>query len=149
MDAPLEVAPMVPPLLYKITLEVGDEDIDALGHVSNIAYVRWIQDVAIAHSSAVGLDLGAYGDLGAIFVVRRHEVDYLRPVLRGERVEVRTWIDRAFAAKCHRATEIVRVTDDAELVVAKAMTTWGFVEIRTGRPTRIPIEVRRAFLPDA
>jgi acyl-CoA thioester hydrolase len=150
MDSPGELARATPPLLYKITLEVGDATIDALGHASNIAYVQWIQDVAIAHSSAVGLDLGAYGELGAIFVIRRHEVDYLRPVLRGDRLEVRTWIDRAFAAKCHRATEIVKLGDDGtETVAARAMTTWGFVEIKTGRPTRIPIEVRRAFLPDA
>jgi acyl-CoA thioester hydrolase len=142
-------APPVPPTPYKISLEVGDADIDALGHVSNIAYVRWIQDVAIAHSSAVGLDLAAYAELGAVFVVRRHEVDYLRPVLRGERLEVRTWIDRAFAAKCHRATEIARLGADGEpVIVARAMTTWGFVELASGRPTRIPGHVRVAFLGD-
>lgn len=132
----------MPPKVYKIALDVTDEDIDALGHASNIAYVRWIQDVAVAHSASVGFDLEAYGRLGAIFVVRRHEVDYLRPVLRGDRLEVRTWIDTAFAAKCLRATEIVK----DEVVVAKAMTTWGFVELTSGRPTRIPSDVRVAFL---
>ena len=149
MEATAEVARTMPPLLYKITHEVGEDDIDALGHASNIAYVRWIQDVAIAHSSSVGFDLDAYAKLGAIFVIRRHEVDYLRPVLRGDRLEVRTWIDRAFAAKCHLATEIAKLTDGVELIVARAMTTWGFVEITGGRPTRIPLELRRAFLPDA
>jgi acyl-CoA thioester hydrolase len=132
----------MPPKVYKIAYEVADADIDALGHASNIAYVRWIQDVALAHSAAVGLDLEAYGRLGAVFVIRRHEVDYLRPLLRGDRLEVRTWIDTAQAAKAIRATEIVK--DD--VVVAKAMTTWGFVEMTTGRPTRIPKEVRSAFL---
>ena len=135
--------------VYKIDVEVTEECIDSLGHASNVAYVQWIQDAAVAHSVAVGLDLGGYQRIGAVFVIRRHEVDYLRPVLRGARLEVRTWIDSVMAAKCKRATEIVRIADDREpapeIVCARAMTTWGFVEMSAGRPTRIPDEVRAAF----
>jgi acyl-CoA thioester hydrolase len=131
------------PAPYAHSIVVAEQEIDELGHASNIAYVRWIQDVAVAHSFAVGLDFDAYRKLGGVFFVRRHEIDYMRPALRGERLEVRTWIDSAFAAKSRRATEIVRA-DDAK-VVARAMTTWGFVEIASGRPTRIPDVVRVAF----
>ncbi len=132
------------PTPFVLSLEVSDADIDELGHASNIAYVRWIQDVAVAHSVAVGLDIASYRTYGGVFVVRRHEIDYVRPVLRGDRLEVRTWIDSAFAAKSRRATEIVRV-GDPPMVAARAMTTWGYVEIRTGRPTRIPEGIRVAF----
>ena len=118
------------PGVFVLASEVGEADIDMLGHASNIAYLRWVQDVAIAHSAAVGLDMEGYSQLGAVFVVRRHEIDYLRPVVRGEQLELRTWIDSASAAKCKRATEIVRV-GTPELVVARAMTTWGFVELAT------------------
>jgi acyl-CoA thioester hydrolase len=134
------------PTPFVLSLEVVDSDIDELGHASNISYVRWIQDVAIAHSVAVGLDVDAYRRHGGVFVVRRHEIDYVRPVLRGDRLEVRTWIDSTFAAKSLRATEIVRVGEDGtEVVTARAMTTWGFIEIATGRPTRIPEAIRAAF----
>src|SRR3954468_3925811 len=97
------------PAVFTLAIEVGEDDIDMLGHASNIAYVRWVQDVAVAHSAAVGLDMEKYSQLGAVFVVRRHEIDYLRPVVRGETLQLRTWIDSASAAKCKRATEIVRV----------------------------------------
>lgn len=127
---------------HSITITVVDSDIDELGHASNIAYVRWLQDVAIAHSSAVGLDVSAYKKLGGVFFVRRHEIDYMRPVLRGDRLEVRTWIDSAMAAKCKRATEILSASG---MVVAQAMTTWGYVDIATGRPVRIPELIRNAF----
>jgi acyl-CoA thioester hydrolase len=130
--------------VFTLAIDVGEDDIDMLGHASNIAYLRWVQDVAVAHSSAVGLDLEGYSQLGAVFVVRRHEIDYLRPVVRGDRLELRTWIDSAAAAKCKRATEIVRV-NGPEIVVTRAMTTWGYVELATGRPTRIPDSVRVAF----
>jgi acyl-CoA thioester hydrolase len=128
---------------FELCLSVGDDDIDALGHASNIAFVRWIQDAAIAHSSAVGLGLEGYQRLGAVFVVARHEIDYLRPAFRGDALLARTWISSVMAAKCLRATELVRVADGE--VLARGLTTWGFVEMATGRPRRIPAEVREAF----
>ena len=145
MTAASTPVPALVPAAFTLPIDVGEDDIDMLGHASNIAYLRWVQDVAVAHSAAVGLDMEGYSQLGAVFVVRRHEIDYLRPVVRGERLELRTWIDSAAAAKCKRATDIVRIGTDPEVVVARAMTTWGFVELTTGRPTRIPDSVRVAF----
>jgi acyl-CoA thioester hydrolase len=128
---------------FRLELTVAPEDIDALGHASNIAFVRWIQDVAVAHSAALGLGLDAYQRMGAVFVVVRHEIDYLRPALRGDVLEARTWISTVMAAKCLRSTELVRKSDDQ--VLAKGVTTWGFIEMATGRPRRITDEVRGAF----
>lgn len=131
---------------YEIAFRVVDDDIDDLGHASNISYVRWIQDVAVQHSAAVGLDLTAYQKLGAVFVVVRHEIDYLRPALRGDRLRARTWISSVMAAKCMRSTEISRESD--AILLARATTTWGFIEVATGRPRRIPEDVRVAFFPE-
>ena len=39
------------------------------------------------------------------------------------------------AAKCLRSTELVRKSDGQTL--AKGLTTWGFVELGSGRPRRI------------
>jgi acyl-CoA thioester hydrolase len=122
---------------------VAHADIDALGHANNTAYVRWIQDVAVAHSEQMGLALADYQSLGAVFVIRRHEIDYLRAAMENDRLEVRTWIDSARSASCMRATEIARVSDGAVLV--KAMTTWAFIDTQSGRPTRITPEVRLKF----
>jgi acyl-CoA thioester hydrolase len=133
-------------MTFELAVDVKDADIDELGHASNIVFVRWIQDVAVAHSVAVGLTVEAYRTIGAVFFVRRHEIDYLRPALRGDRLLLRTWIDSVFAAKCLRGTEIVRCeADGRETMVARSMTTWGCVEIASGRPTRIPQAIRAAF----
>jgi acyl-CoA thioester hydrolase len=133
------------PDTFRLDLVVGDGDIDVCGHASKIAFVSWIQDAAMAHSAAVGLDLDAYRRLGAVFVVVRHEIDYLRPALRADELEARTWISSVMAAKCLRATELVRKRD--EQVVARGVTTWGFVAFETGRPKRISDDVRAAFGP--
>lgn len=128
---------------YALTIQVQDSDIDELGHASNIAYIRWLQDVAVAHSTSVGLGWGAYLDLGAVFVIRRQEVDYLRPALRGETLELRTRICNVAAANVQRETDFTRPADG--VVIARALTTWVFVDAKRGRPTRIPDHVRTAF----
>jgi acyl-CoA thioester hydrolase len=131
------------PEVFELDLVVDEQDIDMLGHVSNLVFVRWIQDVAFAHSAAVGFDLIAYKRIGAVFVVVRHEIDYVRPALRGDVVRGRTWVSDVTAAKCLRHTQLTRA-GGGELL-AKALTTWGFVAFDTGRPRRITPDVRAAF----
>jgi acyl-CoA thioester hydrolase len=121
---------------------VDDTHIDRFGHANNVVILRWIQDVAEAHSAAVGFSLSDYERVGAGFVVRRHELDYLRPALLGERLTVRTWVPEAKRVSCRRGTEIAAA--DGQLI-ARAMTTWAFAELATLRPARIPDDIRFAF----
>jgi acyl-CoA thioester hydrolase len=129
--------------VFRHEFAVVDGDVDMLGHASNVSVVRWIQDAALAHSTAVGLDVEAYQRLGAIFIVVRHEIDYVRPALGGDAIDVRTWVPNVMSAKCFRHTEFLRKTDGQML--AKGITTWAFIELATGRPRRISAEVRAAF----
>lgn len=117
------------------------EDIDELGHVSNLVYVRWVLEVALAHSRAVGWDHARYIDLGAVFVVRRHEIDYLAQVVAGDEVEVATWVESSKLASCVRRTAVRR----GGVEVARASSTWAFMDLARGRPTKIPEPVRAAF----
>ncbi|HVK67369.1 MAG TPA: thioesterase family protein [Polyangium sp.] len=128
---------------YVFPVVASPEDIDELGHVSNVVYVRWVQDAARAHSEAVGWDTSAYVRAGAVFVVRRHEIDYLAPVFLGDRIEVRTHVARFGAATCERKTRLVRSSDGVE--VARSVTSWAFVATATQRPARIPQEIRDVF----
>ena len=118
-------------------------DIDELGHVSNLVWLGYVLTAARAHSSAVGLDHAAYLALGAVFVVRRHEIDYLAPAFEGEPLVTRTFVASWGAAVSERRTRIVRASDERE--VLRAVTTWAFVSLPSGRPRRIPKEVVDAF----
>lgn len=124
---------------FVLEVTVQPSDIDELDHVSNLVYVRWIQEVAVAHSAAVGWDVPQYRKVGAIFMVRRHEVDYIAPVLRSQAVRLETWVESWRAASCIRRTELFRVHDNQ--LVAKGSTTWAFVSFTDGRPQRIPPEI--------
>lgn len=118
-------------------------DIDELGHVSNLVYLRWVLDVATAHSRERGWGHAEYRALGAIFVVRRHEIDYVAQVRAGDELVAETWVDDADwrLASCIRRTELRR----GDTVVARAATTWAMISLASGRPTKIPYVLRTRF----
>jgi acyl-CoA thioester hydrolase len=126
---------------------VGEHDIDLLNHANNLSYIRWVQDVAVAHSFSLGLQLSDYQAMGAVFIIKRHMIDYLRPALLGDKLRVDTWLASARGASCERATEITRESDG--VVVAKAMTTWVFIDTVTGRPRKVDdaVRVKWGFAP--
>lgn len=128
---------------FRLELVVKDDDIDALGHANNVVFVRWIQSAAVAHSAALGLGIETYRRIGAVFVVVRHEIDYVRPALLGDLLVAQTRVSSIMAAKCFRCTEIHRRSDGQ--LLAKGVTTWGFVELASGRPKRITPDVRMAL----
>jgi acyl-CoA thioester hydrolase len=124
---------------YPITAMASD--IDELGHVSNVIYLRWVLDAATAHSTARGWSFADYQTLGCVWVVRRHELDYLAQVTQGQSLVAETWVDSWKMASCVRKTELRR----DGVVVLRAATTWAFMSIASGRPQRIADAVRASF----
>ena len=125
---------------FEITVQVLPGDVeDGMDHVNNIVYVRWVQEVALAHWFAVA---PAQAQASMTWVVLRHEIDYLRPARPGDAVRARTWIGQAQALRYERHTTIVR---EAGMLLARARTLWCPVDLATGRPRRVPAEVRTAF----
>ena len=127
---------------HRVVVVATPADIDELGHVSNLVYLRWVQEVATAHSVAVGWGHPEYRAHGAVFVVRRHEIDYVAPVFEGEEVELVTWVAWWKGVSSERRTEIRR----AGQVVARAATLWAFIDPVAGKPRRIPDEIKAAFM---
>jgi acyl-CoA thioester hydrolase len=126
-----------PPLgAFTHRFEVPASDVDDLGHASNVAWVRWVGEVATAHSEAVGLDLAAYRQLGVFWVVRRHEIEYLGSAFGGEPLDGTTWVVDNRGASSRRRTLFQRAED--RQVLGRATTTWALVRADDGRPTRIP-----------
>lgn len=128
-------------MAYRHVVTAAAEDIDQLDHVSNLVYVRWVLEAARAHSAALGWDWPQYEARGTIFIVRRHEIDYLLPVKLGETVAIDTLVESWKQASCLRRTTLTRGTE----VVARASTTWAYVGWRDGRPQRIPDDLRALF----
>ncbi len=131
--------------VFSKRFSVPPQAIDVQGHVNNLAYVGWMQEVAIEHSAAVGWPMRRYLELGAGWVVRSHFIEYLRPAFADEQLGAHTWVPRFDQRSTPRRYLFVREADRA--VLARAETIWVFVDLASGRRRPIPAELLEAFDP--
>ncbi len=127
---------------YSWNIKIAAEVIDAYGHVNNVAYVQWMQDIAIQHTQSVGGDRVA-NQAGIMWVVKSHEVEYLRQAFEGETLQLETFIEDTQRATSVRRTVFTRMED--QKVVARGRTHWVCLDKATGRPRAIPDEVMNAY----
>lgn len=129
-----------PPTPFEQRRRVEEGDLDERAHVNNVVYLRWVQDVAIAHWRRLA---SAESQAEVAWVALRHEIDYLSPALLGDEVVVRTWVGAAEGLSFERHTEVRRAADGR--LLARARTLWCPVDARSGRPRRVSAEVRAQF----
>lgn len=126
--------------LYEFT--VPESAMDQNGHVNNVVYVQWMQDVAILHSKATG-GTQAMHTAGGTWVVRSHTIEYLSPAFGGEEVVALTWVANFRRVRSIRRHKFLRKSDN--VLLAKGETEWVFVDAESGSPRKIPEEVMRLF----
>lgn len=129
--------------VFEMPLTAGPEHIDELGHVNNAVWVQWIQQVAVAHWDSVAD--AAHRD-AYYWVVVRHEIDYLRPAVAGDRLTARTWVGDA--PKGARFDRFVEFTGQDGKVCVRSRTDWAIIDKALGRPIRVPPEVIAPFVAD-
>ncbi|HNQ15372.1 MAG TPA: thioesterase family protein [Pyrinomonadaceae bacterium] len=123
---------------FSHSFHVESSDIDAQGHVNNVAYVRWIQDVAVAHwNEAVDSETRER----LTWLLTRHEIDYLRQTFTDQYVTATTWVGNASRVTCERFTEICR----GDEMLVRARSVWCLIDRGNLKPTRISKELRTVF----
>lgn len=130
----------MPSTPFEIAVSVMADDIDGQNHVNNTVYLRWVQEVATAHWQAIA---SSEAQAGIGWVVLRHEIDYKAPACLGDHILLRTWVGNATRLTFERFTEILRSSDNQ--LMSKARTLWCPINAQTGRPVRVPLEVREQF----
>lgn len=123
---------------FEHRFRVTADDIDEQGHVNNVAYLRWIQDVAVAHwrHAASEEQLARFS-----WITVRHEIDYKKQAFENEEITAMTWVGEWTKVTCERLTEILR---DEELLV-RGRTLWCMIDRESGRPARIDQELIERF----
>ena len=129
--------------LFRCDFRVPEEAIDVNRHMNNLAYLRWMQDIAMMHSAAVGWTLERYRRTKTSWVVRSHFIEYLRPALEGDEISLLTWV-AGFTERSSPRKYLFRRKRDG-VILARAETLWVFVDGSSGRPRRIAEEVAAAF----
>lgn len=120
-------------------IEPRSGDFDELGHVNNAVYLRWAQETAVAHWSAIATD-----EMKSkwLWVVLRHEIDYRDPILPGDAVIARTWLGAADGPRFDRFVDLRK--PGAARAAASVKSTWVLIEA-VSRPKRVGAEILKAF----
>ena len=131
------------PEIHTKRIVVDADSIDIHRHVNNQEYLRWMQDIAIEHSTLQGWPMERYLDAGASWYVKSHFIDYVRPATLGDTLLACTWVAGMGERSSPRRTLFLQ--EDTHQIVARAETQWIFVSLKNGRPLAIPDAVRNAF----
>jgi len=124
--------------VYRETFTVPEEAIDRNGHVNNVKYVQWMQDLAVQHWHTVG-GRAVNEENSATWVARSHHIEYLQPAFKGDNLEAVTWVSNMRKVRSLRKYAFRRIDDGK--IVARGETDWVFVDVTTGRPKAIPSTV--------
>ena len=119
---------------FKHTFQVKPEDIDALDHVNNVIYLKWVNEISEKHWSILS---NPELDKKFFWVAVRHEIDYVQPAFLKDQITVYTWIGKTEGVRSVRHVHIYR----NDRLLAKAQTTWCLMDMKTKKITRINREI--------
>lgn len=116
-------------------ISVRFSDVDVYAHVNNVHYLEYLQEARVAIIGEVWAGASTLPHL----VVRRTEVDYVRPLLlRGDPYDVRSWISRVGGSSFVLESEIL----DGETLYAKSRVLIVHLDPLSGAPAPLSQEVR-------
>jgi len=143
---PFPDAPPPPPGIFRMRRVVEWRDLDQVRHVNNANYLAYIEECNIAATDAFGWPLDRIMELGVGIVARRYRIEYREPALLHDELEVTSFLSDVKRSTAVRHNEVRRVRDGA--LLARAWSLWVFVDLKAGRPMRIPTFFMESFGPN-
>ena len=119
---------------------VSKKDLDDLNHVNNMVYISWVLDIAKKHWNNL-VDIQTIKNF--YWVLLEHQIKYLSPAFLGEKIKIKTYIDKTEGVKSIRIVEIYNIETNKLLV--KSKTIWCLINSKTHKPNRINYEIKKAF----
>lgn len=129
------------PTPYTYTLKVEEAHIDTLSHVNNVVYLKWVNDISERHWNQLSKAKGLNEKY--LWVVLRHELDYVNQAVLGDALRLVTWVGASRGAKSVRHVEIYK----GELLLLRAASTWCLIDAKTLKPTRIKNDILDTLKP--
>ena len=121
----------------KLTVEVPYGDIDAMGHLNNVAYLRYLEWARQKYWFAMR-DTDDFWKID--FIMARTEIDYRSTVAMGEVLEIEIHVSRVGRSSFDFS---YRVTAGDGRLVAEAKTTQVGYDYEARAPRPLPEERRR------
>jgi len=131
---------------FVVRLVIGRDHLgQAVPHVSNIEYLRWLEAAAVAHADSLGFDRAHLEAARMMWFVARHEIDYEAEAWLGDCLVIATWVRDMRRVRSWRDSVIIRPAD--RTVIVRSSTLWVLVDLDSRRPRRIPRDMAERFSP--
>lgn len=127
--------------IFYYKFSVGKEAIDINNHANNAYYLIWMQEVANAHSKAVGDLIEKNLQNGFTWIIRRNEIDYLGQLFLGDEVVVKTWVSAVKKTLSKRFFEFIK----NDKIIARSVSDYIFFDINRNRLIAIPDEILKLY----
>ena len=124
-------------MTHRFDLQVYYEDTDMGGIVYHANYLRFIERARSDWVRSLGIDQMALREAGVVFVVRHIDCDYLSTSKFEDQLTVETRVREVTGARLMLEQVVLR---DRQVVFTARVTVVS-MEL-TGRPTRLPAEIR-------
>lgn len=129
------------PLMVSLPFAVKTYDIDFAGHVSNIVYIRWLEDLRL-HFLDTYFPLADQMAESYAPILIRTEIDYKRALrLFDAPIEGQMWLSDAGRLKWCLEAEFTLDTE----VVAASVQHGVFIDMTTHRPIPLPAPLRERY----
>ena len=132
-----------PPNAFHVTRRVNFYDMDENRHVNNAVYLNYLEQATIDAAASAGFDLPQWLELGGMFVVRQHDIEYLHPARYGDALDILTWVGEASSTSVIRHT-IMR--DQGGTLDIRAQTHWAWIDLASQKPAEIPPALLEALV---
>lgn len=120
----------------EIRVPVMFYDTDCGGVVSNIAYLRFVEQARTALLEASGVSLRAIADSGEFPAVLRTEIDYRRPAVLGDAVRIEALLEEVKRVRFRCRFVLLRDADGA--LLGGCVQKCAFVRMPEGRLVPVP-----------
>ncbi|MFL0798130.1 MAG: acyl-CoA thioesterase [Cellvibrionaceae bacterium] len=129
---------------FTLTVSPKSADIDGLNHTNNGVYARWCEQVAWAHSNALGITVDDYQAQGKAMAIRHAEYDYLAASYENDELVIGTWLtnfDQKY--KFERRFQIVRPSDGVTILKGKWLLLC--IDLHSGKASRMPEQFHAGY----
>jgi acyl-CoA thioester hydrolase len=128
------------PLEVHLNLTVRTYDIDFAGVVSNIVYIRWLEDLRLTVLETY-YPLEKFLSAGLAPTLVETHIKYRKAITIHDRPQARMWISKVSRLKFVFNAEI-RVEGE---IVTEAEQVGCLIDMSTGRPAPMPPELREIY----
>lgn len=126
--------------LFTLPIRIYYEDTDAGGIVYNANYVKFLERCRTEWLRSLGVEQDVLLKKGIAFVVRRIELDFIRPAKFNDMIEVTAEVEKLGSASLVFSQKISDRADGTML--ASAMVKIGCVDLGCMKPLAMPAEIK-------